>query len=167
MSAVGDLLDSFQLYYSTRDKTLQYSAAQRAEIEKRYVWFKIGYARAVYDAAIALHPTSLRSLPDVAVISAATKELYMPEVYDEPDQSKQIEDHTELTFEEIERLRKEREEEEEEPNHHYREQIRAKREKGDATLSELWWLECVERFGGVYRPMPAEFIEEHAGRRRW
>lgn len=160
MKPIDDLMDAFEVYYSTAQTPVKYTTAQRVKIHNEFVWIKQRYAAELRDEVIRSHPSSLRSLPDVAVITDATRRLNPPESYEPPP--KQIEDMTPVTMAEIERIR----EETGNGNPEERAQVRRKAARGEATLYELWWLECIDS-GKGYKAMPESFRQQNAGVRQW
>lgn len=78
MTEIQDLLGAFTMHYGGP----RYTVAQHEELCSRYRWMKETYKNAIYDAVISAHPTSLRSLPDVAVIEKAMREAGRPETYE-------------------------------------------------------------------------------------
>jgi hypothetical protein len=103
MLPIHGLLNGFQTHYSTHQLKLDYTQAQRNELVRRFQWISSAYARVLYEAVVTVHPMSLRSLPDIAVISEAMKGLDRPEVYEPPTNAMQITDEAGWTDEEREK----------------------------------------------------------------
>jgi hypothetical protein len=166
MKPIDDLLRAFEVYYTIGDRPLAYSTAQRMELHNAFVWIGPEYERELYGEVIRTHPTSLRSLPDVAIVTAAANKLNPPGSYAPPP--KQIEDQTQPTFDEVKQrldsIHKEVNKEE-------RQAMRRKRERGECSLYQLWWLECIDTTPPgealVYRAMPQSFRDKHAEVRQW
>jgi hypothetical protein len=159
MKPIDDLLKAFEVYYST-DKPLVYGAAQRIAIHNAYVWIGPEYRIALYDEVLRTHPASLRSLPDMAVISTATKQLNPPESYEPPKPL--IEDMTGPTFDEVKASEEARAKRDGEANHYERQRIRDKVAKGTATVYEAWWIHCIDdNDDGRYTAMTPRFRERY------
>lgn len=99
---IEDLLKSFQAHYSTEDRPMRYTKVQWNEMARKYGWIRDGYASVLYDEVVTRHPMSLRSLPDMAVISEAMRSLDRPEIYNEPATVPQLTDDAGFTDEELE-----------------------------------------------------------------
>jgi hypothetical protein len=93
---IDDLIKAWELHYSTQDRELRYTKVQRNELGRKYAWIQRGYANVLYDQVVTTHPMSLRSLPDMAVITEAMKALDRPEVYADPSDVLMIEDATDV-----------------------------------------------------------------------
>lgn len=146
MKPIEELIEAFQQHYSSRETTLRYTAMQHAELCKKYGWFSSRYADVVYDEVVSTHPMSLRSLPDIALISTAVSHLDEPAVYHGP--VNQIEDHSAETHELVDECLANRAKEEGEPNHEEREKIRKKVALGRATKEEVFWITCIDKYNG-------------------
>ncbi|MFW5836239.1 MAG: hypothetical protein ACOCVK_02405 [bacterium] len=99
---IHGLLRGFETHYSTNQLMLEYTQPQRNELVKRFRWVSGAYARVLYEAVVTVHPMSLRSLPDMAVIAQAMKGLDRPEVYEQPTNARQITDDAGWTDEDRE-----------------------------------------------------------------
>lgn len=167
MNEAKDLLDGFVEYYRVGEKPRQYSQRMATDIVDRYSWISPRYKLALHDEVVrTFTPTQMRPLPDMAALAAAEKQLPPPET---------MRDHTkalpEPAPEKLDALIRDRVNAEAkrqgEINHYERQRVRDKRERGDATLYELWWLETIEHNGAKYRSMPDDFAERHIGVARW
>ena len=156
MKPIEDMLKAFEMHYSTNDKELAYTPVQRNEMARKYVWMNRGYARVVYESVVTKHPMSLRSLPDMAVITDAMRTLDRPEVYADPSEALMIEDASEVgVSDEMEHGMKaemrRREESGEEANHIERNQIRAKVKRRDASAWEIRWITVIDEYDGDWK----------------
>lgn len=102
MKPIEDLLRGFQAHYSTDDRPMRYTKVQWNEMVRKYGWISEGYARVLYEEIVTQHPMSLRSLPDMAVMTEAMRGLDRPEVYSEPYPVPLLTDDAGWTEEELE-----------------------------------------------------------------
>lgn len=155
MKPIEDLLDAFQQHYTTNERALRYTRAQRDEMVSRYAWVSTSYMAVLYDEVVTVHPMSLRSLPDMAVISGAMQKMDRPEVY--ATSVAQIEDKSEPVYESIRDAVNSKAKAEGELNHRERERIRGKVRKGEATPAEAFWVRSIDENGGDWmRAVKAE-----------
>lgn len=170
MNKAKDLIKAFELHYSTTDRRLSYTRYQANEIIERYAWITSDYAPVLYEAVVTRHPTSLRSLPDLAVLAEAERELgNRPAIFQKPaeerEDQKLLEGETAKILSAIENANETKNPNAiRDPEGLKREKRRA--EKGDSTLYRLWWIECLEA-GEGYKPMPEDYAERHPGVRKW
>ena len=143
MNHALDMLRAFEIYYST-DRELKYNVAMGAEIADRYSWITPEYRTVLYEMVVSLHPASLRSLPDVAVLKEAEAKLDRPEVYrpalPEPEAEFDYED-----------LLKDKDYSIEEAMWRHRDEVAAKR--SNMTVRDKWWL-LGRAVWGDWRKMP-------------
>lgn len=156
MKPIEDMLKAFEMHYSTNERPLEYTKVQRNELERKYSWMNRGYARVVYEAVVTAHPMSLRSLPDMAVLTEAMKTLDRPEVYADPQDVPLIEDATDVPASAeiesgIQAEMERRKSRGEELNRHDRQRIRDKVAKGDANAWEIRWITVIDKFDGSWR----------------
>ena len=167
MNEAKDLLNGFVEYYRTGDKPRQYSPRMAMDIADRYSWISRAYKLALHDEVVrSFTPTATRPLPDMAALAAAERQL--PPAETMRDQTRSLPDPEEER--QVSFIRQEvnaKAKAEGEVNHHERQRVRDRRNRGDATLHELWWLECIEHHGAKYRAMPEGYEERHPGVARW
>ena len=166
MNAAKDLMGAFEQYYSTEKDERHYSRKMAQTICDSYAWINEGYKTSFYEEVVRnFTPTATRPLPDMAALSAAERALPPAATMAKPprETKAELERTDQLICDRINAKAKR----EGEVNHEERERIRDKRERGDATVYELWWLECIEQHGGKYKAMPSGYAEKHAGVAVW
>lgn len=167
MNEAKDLLDGFVEYYRDGEKPRQYSPRMATDIVDRYSWISPRYKLALHDEVVrTFTPTQMRPLPDMAALAAAEKQLPPPETM--RDQTRAL---PEPAPEKLDALIRDqvnaKAKAEGEINHHERQRVRDRIKRGEATLYERWWLECIEEHGSKYRPMPEDYADRHPGVARW
>lgn len=152
MKQIDDLLDAFQNYYSTEQLRLTYNKVQRGAIVAAFSSIGSRFKEVLYDEVIAIHPSSLRSLPDMAVLRKVANKLGNPSAYEEKKAVRQIEDSRDYKWL-LDNYVKAIEEAA------IRERERVRRKGKDMGLHEAWWLHCMDEHG-QYRPMPENFEDK-------
>ena len=167
MKQIEELIDAFEMYYSPSNRKMIYGPAQRAEITKRFIWIGNQFKLALYDEVISIHNSSLRSLPDVAVIVEAMGKMGSPESYETPRTAlPEPEVDAEDMEASVQRALAEAagkappdliKDTRGEPNRYERQRIRTKVDKGDATQFEAWWIHIIDDLGGKWEAMPEDW----------
>lgn len=151
MTQIADMLEAFKQHYGG----VKYTPGQYAELVKKYSWIQCAYKNALYEAVIASHPASLRSLPDVAVIEKAMLTLGRPETFAPPqieapvdaeDRSEVVAKITAAVMHYAEPIPEMADAGEAE-----RQRIRVRVAKGRATEPERFWIRCIDDYGGDWR----------------
>lgn len=151
MKQVDDLLDAFEAYYSTTQR-INYNKVQRGAIVAAFSSIGRRFKEVLYDEVIAVHPSSLRSLPDLAVLRQVANKLGNPAAYEEKKQVRQIEDTRDYKW-----LLENHEEAIRQAS--LRERGRVRKKGKSMGLHEAWWLHCMDEYG-QYRPMPENFEDK-------
>lgn len=162
MRPIDDMLQAFEQYYSNTTQ-LRYSKVQRAAVEASFSWIGQKYSRILYDEIITEHPSSLRSLPDLAVIRKAASRLGNAAVYDDPPKVPLLEDKTEPVMGSIWSEFERRRETFGVADPDGLRRVLEKVKRGDASKYESWWAHC--KMNGRHTAMPDSWDGEEFRRK--
>jgi len=163
MAKTAGMLEALEKYYELTYSKVMSSAIIAAigpENQRQYLMD-------LYLGITEMHSVSYRSLPDLAIVQKVRRTLNRPDTYrditgepalPEPPISPVMDDAIKAAIarigeggignaEEVER-------------------VRAKAKRGDASLYQLWWLECIDS-RKPYRAMPEDYEARHPGATRW
>ena len=159
MRPVDDLLSAFEAYYTTGQQPMRYTKVARSLIASKFAWLGEGFKNVLFDAVTSVHPTSLRSLPDIAVLQKAAAGFDNPQIYEKPQNVPQIEDRSEEVFDQVEAEMQRMTEQQGSRDPEGVQQMRDKARRGDASNDQLWWLKVQLEGGNTagWKKMPADW----------
>ena len=159
MRQIDDLLSAFEAYYTTSQQPLRYTKMAREMISRKFGWIGQGFKGVLFDAVTSVHPTSLRSLPDIAVIQKAVAGFDNPQIYEAPKNLPQIEDKTEVVIDQVQSEIRKLAAHQGTRDPEGVQRIQDKARRGDASNDQLWWLKIQLDGGNTagWKPMPADW----------
>ena len=145
-SEADKMLDAFEQYYA-----LEYTPRMRQAMREHLGMPPKEYLLEVYKLVIEQVEARWNRLPDLAAVMRVQQQLPEAFTFASDYSVPQLTDDAGVDMVAIETELAQRQEQDGEPNHEERERIRRKVAKGEATKYELFWIRCIDEFGGDWR----------------